>query len=73
MMNFAKITVMKCDIYGYPISFNMEANNESRSFIGGISSLITIMIISFFFILGVMDLVSGTSFKVLKFLNNRLV
>lgn len=63
-MDFAKNTIVKCDIYGYPISFNMEANNESRSFVGGILSLIAITLIAFFFYLGIVDLLSGNNSKV---------
>jgi len=63
-MKFARNIIIKCDIYGYPISFNMEANNESTSFVGGVMSIITMIIIGFFFCLGLIDLFSGSNYKV---------
>lgn len=49
LMNAVKKTLLKLDIYGYPVTLNMRKNTKHKSTAGGIFSLLSITAIIFLF------------------------
>jgi hypothetical protein len=52
IMNFSERiskVITYFDLYGYPVTLNFQNNDKHRSFLGGVSSIATVVLVVLFF------------------------